>query len=226
MFDVDNTRHATPEDVAGHIREWLEAMPAVARCRAFAAGSVWYSEAHDIAHDMTTGARALTVAQAAGVLSAFSINTGWPDNVARALAYAQAEPVRHTGLVLAKVDAIATLPALEARRLAPVCDILAGAKVRHFAASIFQPSRCDASAPVALDIHMWRVFGFRHGSAGKRVCVAPDGQRRPLYDVVADGVRLVAGQDYAMPPASLQAAMWILQRGHATEPDYARRYEA
>lgn len=197
----------TADQIADYTLAYVSRYPAERIAAAFSHGAAWYPSVHETAHDMSTGARALTLYQACGVLAAFSIRQQWAYTERIALAYADGAPARGVPLARSKADAIAALKRPECERLPAVLDVLAGHKVRAFCDCIARPG---TSRAVPLDVHMCNVYGVESGILA-RVNRA-GGTRRLVYQVIADGVRIAA--DYCgVPVPAYQAGIWTLERG-------------
>jgi hypothetical protein len=135
-----------------------------------ASGMQWYSHAHELALMVGQG----DASKGAGVIAAFSANTGWGQNMRLALAKSAGQEVGHLKTVLTKVEAI-----WEGAN--PLAVLGNGLKTLNFYLNIFQP---DHSGPVTIDRHAHdiaraEVWGSedRGLSAGTRYAILADAYR-------------------------------------------------
>lgn len=147
------------------------------------AAARWYDNARNIASQMQAINPALTLDRAAGIIAALSPRLHWSRNVRSALAYAAGR--RDLGLLRRSMTA-----AERAER----GEMPTGPKTNAFARAI--AGDLDA---VVIDAWMYRAAGLT-------------GKRRSDCNTCADAVNRLATQ-YRIPPAVIQAAVWIKARG-------------
>jgi hypothetical protein len=153
--------------------------------------NVWYGNARTIAERMVKLNPAYNLEIAAKSLAAFSPRVQWATNVRKALDFAVGAPVRglrdHTRKAyLAERVGFDAIPA----RTAP--------KTHNFARNI--AGDMDA---VTVDIWMCRAAE-----------IGRDDPTIRQYRAIADAVRTLAAE-YNMTPATMQALIWIVERGRA-----------
>jgi hypothetical protein len=153
--------------------------------------NVWYGNARTLAERMVNINPAYTVEIAATIIAAFSPRVRWETNVRKALAFTAGMRVRglrdHTRKAhLAERIGFDAIPF----RTAP--------KTHSFARNI--AGDMDA---VTVDIWMCRAAEIGRDSPTIR-----------QYRAIADAVRTLAAE-YNMTPATMQALIWIVERGRA-----------
>jgi hypothetical protein len=153
--------------------------------------NVWYGNARTIAERMVKLNPAYNVEIAATIIAAFSPRVHWATNVRKALDFAVGAPVRglrdHTRKAyLAERVGFDAIPF----RTAP--------KTHSFARNI--AGDMDA---VTVDIWMCRAAE-----------IGRDDPTIRQYRAISDAVRTLAAE-YNMTPATMQALIWIVERGRA-----------
>jgi len=163
------------------------------------AGHRWYPQAHDMATWM-----AGDPVVGAGVLAAFSANTGWGRTVNLAVkAFSTGEPSGHTGAVISKARAI--MAGVDPASVLPMTK-----KTGHFFQAIANPSDPH---PVVIDRHAHDLaVGVRFGNDDRGL----DNLNR--YNSLVDAYR-AAATELGELPSVVQAVTWVAWR----EPLTARR---
>lgn len=154
------------------------------------AGAEWYPTARRHARRIAREG-GISLSQAAGVIAALSPRCRWEINLRRARHAVAGQPA---GLGPCKEKALAILAG--SRPL----SVLKGPKERAFYRAIMG----DAEA-VTVDVHCWRAVGGTGQAPGKH------------YHVVAEAYR-AAAREAGVPPAALQATVWIIQRNGGQRP--------
>jgi hypothetical protein len=155
---------------------------------------VWYLEAHKLAVSFISPE--LNLAQASGIVAAFSTNTTWAANVTLAKRLVAGNPA---GLpdVLKK---IAGIMALDNPSMAEVQLILNGLKLQCFADNIAHPTSSHRST---LDRWMYLAMGV------------PKTKSAELYGEYEDMFARLAVEYGFELPMHFQAFIWVLKRGKA-----------
>jgi hypothetical protein len=159
----------------------------------------WYDGAHSICADIATDTGYET-SQVAGVLAAFSPQTGWSENIRLARQACESDRSDrisgHTTNACAKVSKI-----LFAGR-APE-EVLGGRKVRSFYRNVLHP---DVPGAVTVDRHMIDLLVGRRGAVNDRVL-----ERIGAYNYAAALIR-GAAREAGILPNQLQAVVWLAWR--------------
>lgn len=151
----------------------------------------WYDAANAIARRMAILNPALTVESAATIVAAFSPRVKWSINVRKAFAFAVGSPVRGLSAHTRTAERAVTMGfAAIDPRTAP--------KTHNFARNIAG----DYNA-VTVDIWMCRAAE-----------IGRDDPTIRQYRAIADAVRTLAAE-YNMTPATMQALIWIVERGRS-----------
>ncbi len=173
--------------------------------RHYAAGAVWYAEAHDFAYRLACKSN-LTLLQTAGVISVLSPGVAWGINQRQAetLCFAHAEGLPLDAVTLSTYTsqwwkAYSLLKSPPASREA-LLDRIGGVKAlktKAFACNLLSPDGPE----VTVDRWITRAAGYD-----------VDHQPHPaLYRAIADAIRSLADG----PPTHLQAAIWLCAKDHA-----------
>ena len=125
---------------------------------------------------------------AASILSAYSPNTSWQENVKRALAYSRGDYKPHLYATPEKLNQILT----------DAWDALPGAKTNNFARAMSGDNNA-----VVIDIWMMRAARMT-----REVPTARD------YRILSAAVHKVASET-GLTPRTAQALIWIVKRGNA-----------
>ncbi len=125
---------------------------------------------------------------AASILSAFSPNTSWSENVKRALAFSRGDYTPHMYATPEKLNQILT----------DAWDALPGAKTNNF-------SRAMSGDDNAVVIDIWMMRAAR---MTREVPTARD------YRILSAAVHKVASET-GLTPRTAQALIWIVKRGNA-----------
>ena len=152
----------------------------------YAEAAAWYPNAQRVALEMCVIDPTLDVERAASIISAFSPRVHWSRNVTLAKMFVSGLPVRCLGTSIRNAEASRSIG----------FDALRGLKTNAFARAIAG----DGNA-VVIDTHMIKPFGM-------------DSVNRSQYQMAANAVRSLAPR-FNMPPATLQALIWVVQRGRA-----------
>lgn len=173
------------------------------------AGIGWYPTASVIAEELArTGG--ITHRQAAGIIAALSPQTGWAENIARAVEMVETGNAPHFTNCVDKAAAI-----LDG---ADPFDVLRGRKVRSFFACILRPSQ---AGPVTVDRHAVAVV-FGRPLTDKEAKVL---ERIGAYTLVASFYRAAARQ-LGISPAECQAIAWVTWRRLNAVSDHHSQVEA
>lgn len=157
----------------------------------YAEGMAWYRNAHDLAGIVGFG----DMVKGAGVIAALSANTGWTRNVKLAEDIAEGKPVKHFGLVMAKIEKI--------MGGGDPVDVLGGQKTTNFYLNIAHP---DFAGPVTVDRHAHDIArGVEWGNSNRGLSTMS------RYDVLADAYR-EAAEDAGIKPHEMQAVTWVIWR--------------
>jgi hypothetical protein len=146
----------------------------------------WYVDANTFAHRLCEVRPDWNMEVSCSVISALSPRERWDSNKAKALAFANGEPIRGLGANLRRAVAA------ESHGFAA----LTGPKTRAFAEAIY-------GNPFAVVIDTWMLKCI-----GRKACTGPQ------YRLCADAVTIV-GYAYGLTPRDAQAAIWIVERGSA-----------
>ena len=150
----------------------------------------WYTDARTFAESLRNIRPLWSLEVSASVVSAFSPRVTWSHNKAKALQYAQGIAPRGLRSHIAAAD----------RCVVDGFNGLRGPKTNAFARAIAG----DDNA-VVVDVWMCRAAGL-----GK------DAPNRTEYRAIANAIRSLASTPaICMPPATLQALLWIVVRGKA-----------
>lgn len=158
----------------------------------------WYDDAHATAEEIAAilwhrGITNATVELGACILSAFSPREKWASNKRKALAYARGETVKGLGAHTRTADRCVVLHATGGDCFSG----LRGRKTQAFARNIAG----DHDA-VTIDVWMLRAANIRDKHLA----------RKGWYDAISQAVRDLAAL-FTVPPAAMQAALWIVVRG-------------
>ena len=160
------------------------------------AAQAWYSDARQFAESLQSIRPEWSMVVAASVVSAFSPRVTWAHNKAKALQYAQG--ITPKGL-RSHVDAAD-------RCVVEGFNGLRGPKTNAFARAIAG----DGNA-VVVDVWMCRAAGLTKADGTPK-----DAPTAVEYRAIADAIRAIAGAPcMMMPPATMQALLWIIVRGKA-----------
>ena len=149
---------------------------------------LWYDRARANAVDLTRIDQTLTLEQSASIISAFSPRVSWARNMRLATDFVSGIPVKCLGNSIRAAT----------RARTEGFSALPGLKTNAFARAIAGDS--DA---VVIDAHMIRAATPDFDSVNKS-----------QYNLCADAVRVVS-REQGWTPASMQALIWIVQRGSA-----------
>jgi len=165
-------------------------------------GLGWYGVGHDLCRDMAS-TYGVTTATAAGVVAAYSPQTGWADNIRLATtALEVAATTGRTDLIGGHTQDACT----KVSRILQGADpftVLGGRKVRSFYPNLLYPHR---SGPVTADRHFADMVFGRRGAAADRVL-----ELAGVYALITASCRTVARQ-LGLRPHDLQAIDWVQWR--------------
>jgi hypothetical protein len=162
-------------------------------------GMGWYDGAHSICADIATETGRETL-QVAGVLAAFSPQTGWSENIRLTRQACEADGpsqvIGHTSNACGKVSNL-----LFGNKTPD--EVLGGRKVRSFYRNVAYP---DVSGAVTVDRHMIDLLVGRRGAVNDRIL-----ERIGAYQHAA-GIIRGAAREAGILPHQLQAITWVYWR--------------
>ena len=151
-----------------------------------AEATMWYPKANDVARKLCDLNTTLDIERASCVIAAFSPRVTWKHNVLLATMFASGMRVRCLGSSIRNAEVSSRIG----------FDGLKGMKTNAFARNI-----AGETHPVTIDAWMIKPFGLKSVN-------------KTQYNLLSGAVRSLA-LDYRMPASTMQALIWIVNRGAA-----------